>query len=85
MRKKNILQKIAIEYKNTSNNSGVVGYETTPDDITIEFRDGSKYIYDKKKTGRYRVLKMKRLANKGRGLNTYINKHVKGAYKAKII
>jgi hypothetical protein len=85
MTKKNILQKIAIEYRNSSNNSGVVQYETTPDDITIEFKDGSKYVYDKKTPGRYKVNKMKNLAKRGFGLNTYINKRIKSAYKTKLV
>lgn len=85
MRKKNILQKIAIEYKNSGNNSGVVGYETTPDGITVEFKDGSKYMYDKTRPGRYKVNKMKSLAKRGFGLNTYINKRIKSAYKTKLV
>lgn len=64
-------------YENKGGNSGVVYYEITADSITVEFRDGWKYVYDADKPGAATVAKMKELAQAGQGLNSYISSVVK--------
>lgn len=71
-------------YKNLSGNSGVVGYETAADSITVEFENGGIYLYTYQKPGRPTVERMKALAEDGRGLSTFIARDVRKAYAAKL-
>lgn len=64
------------QYGNNSE-SGVSMYEKTRDSITIKFHRGGTYLYDYTSPGQEHVEQMKSLAVAGKGLNTYINKHVK--------
>lgn len=70
-------------YANKGGNSGVVSYETTADSITVQFKDGSNYVYDAHKPGIAVVNKMKELAQAGHGLNSYISSVVKGNFSNK--
>ncbi|MEL0580411.1 hypothetical protein AACK17_17945 [Pectobacterium punjabense] len=70
-------------YANRGGNSGVVFYETTADSITVEFKDGWKYVYDTNKPGAETVSKMKELAHSGQGLNSYISSIVKKNFSSK--
>jgi hypothetical protein len=70
-------------YKNLSGDSGILAYEIGAAQITIEFLDGKKYLYDYKKPGKKDVEKMKALAVKGKGLATYINKFVRNRFSKK--
>lgn len=70
-------------YKNKGGNSGVVYYEITADSITVEFRDGWKYVYDAGNPGAATVAKMKELAQAGQGLNSYISSVVKKNFSRK--
>lgn len=70
-------------YTNRGGNSGVVAYETTADSITVEFRDGWKYVYDASNPGATTVAHMKVLAQAGQGLNSYISSVVKTRYSRK--
>jgi len=70
-------------YANRGGNSGVVTYETTADSITVEFKDGWKYVYDVNKPGTATVSKMKELAQTGQGLNSYISSVVKKNFSGK--
>lgn len=63
--------------------SGVRAYESTAGAISVEFADGTVYVYTHASAGRARVEQMKRLARAGRGLATYISQHVQHAYAAK--
>jgi hypothetical protein len=69
-------------YKNRSGHSGVVAYAITEDAIHILFRDGDEpnYLYDVASVGRAQLEAMKRLAQGGRGLSTFISQHVRDAY-----
>jgi hypothetical protein len=71
-------------YKSKDSNTGVSFYEPGKDHIIIRFRIGGTYLYDHKKPGRKAVEKMKLLAEKGKGLSTYINKYVRENYAARI-
>lgn len=71
-------------YKNLNNNSGVVAYEIGKENIKIQFRDGSLYNYTYKNPGSKHVEQMKKLAEKGFGLTTYINVYIREKYELKI-
>lgn len=71
-------------YKNLSGNSGVLAYEVGPDYIKIKFRGGAVYLYNYSATGRDNVERMKKLAEEGKGLSTFINKYVRDDYVAKL-
>jgi hypothetical protein len=64
--------------------SGIAAFEIKSDSITIEFRHGGIYRYDRVKPGRLHVSEMQRLARMGKGLNTYINKYVKDNFAEKL-
>ncbi|MGN6181149.1 MAG: hypothetical protein ACTHNW_18345 [Mucilaginibacter sp.] len=71
-------------YKNSNRDTGVVAYEMGNNGISVQFKDGSVYLYTIKSAGLASVNKMKNLAKKGKGLTTYINQHVKDRYEKKI-
>lgn len=71
-------------YANLGGDSGVVAYETTEDSIIVEFQDGSAYLYTYSSAGRSNIEQMKALAERGEGLNEFINRHVRKAYARKI-
>lgn len=75
---------LMVRYKNLSGNSGVVAYETGHDSIAVEFEDGAIYRYTYRSAGRLTMEKMKSLAEAGRGLSTFIARHVRKAYAAKL-
>jgi hypothetical protein len=63
-------------YKNRNGNSGVTHYESGEDFISLRFTGSSKiYTYNYKITGKKHVEKMKKLADSGVGLSTYISQH----------
>jgi hypothetical protein len=70
-------------YANLSGDSGVVAYEAGDGSITVEFRDGARYLYDTRSAGPKHIAAMQRLARAGRGLATYINRHVRQQYAQK--
>ena len=68
-------------YENLSHNSGVKSFEIGDDYIKIKFKDSDRvYRYSYEKAGRQHVEMMKHLATEGRGLSTYIAKHVSDWY-----
>lgn len=71
-------------YKNLSGESGVTGYDMSEDAITVYFLDGSAYLYDAVKPGLRTVQHMHKLAEHGRGLNSFINLNVKKDYARKL-
>lgn len=72
------------QYKTANHDTGVVAYEIGKDNISIQFRDGSVYVYTNKSAGPAAVAEMKILAKKGAGLTTYINQHVRDHYQEKL-
>lgn len=68
------------KYRNISGNSGVYSYEIGNDCIRVQFSSGQTYSYSYKKAGNHNVEKMKSLARKGSGLNSFINEYVKIKY-----
>ena len=72
-----------IQYKNLSAESGILAYESGDDFIRIQFQDKEVYLYTNESSGKEHIDQMKILAEKGRGLNTYINQHVRKNYAHK--
>jgi len=68
-------------YKNLGGNSNVSEYEIGADHIIVKFLGTiSTYRYSYSKAGQNQVESMKKLAQAGRGLNSYINRYVKFKY-----
>ena len=73
-----------MHYGNSNGNSGITAFEIQRQAIVIEFRHGGRYVYDYDTTGREHVEEMKVLALEGRGLATYINRHVRSRFAMKL-
>lgn len=71
-------------YANLDGGSGVVAFAIGPAGIAVEFSNGAVYVYDLERPGRHAVADMKRLARAGRGLATYISRHVRENYAKKL-
>lgn len=71
-------------YRNLSGTSGVVAFSLGDQHIDIEFQDGHRYRYTYAIPGRQEVEAMKVLAQTGRGLATFINRHVRERFAAKL-
>jgi len=71
-------------YLNRGGNSNVASYIIGADNITVQFNDGSVYLYDYASTSITRVEHMKSLASKGVGLNSYIGRVVRKNYAKKL-
>lgn len=69
-----------IRYKNLGRDSGVRYYEIGDSFIRVKFDGFNAYTYSFKKAGVSHVKNMQALALNGRGLNSYINRHVKYLY-----
>ena len=72
-----------VTYRNLGGNSNVRAYEIGSDSITVQFGDGSIYLYTYQSAGRDNIERMKSLAIAGRGLNSFIMHHVKYSYERK--
>jgi hypothetical protein len=70
-------------YRNLEGASGVLAYESGINFIKVKFVDGSTYTYTFKSAGKAAIAQMKKLAEAGRGLSTYISRYVKEKYAAK--
>jgi hypothetical protein len=77
-------QPVRKDYKDRSGTSGVRHYALGQTFIRVWFEDGGLYQYDEAKPGALHVARMKRLAEEGRGLATYINQHVRENYARKL-
>jgi len=65
-----------IPYKNLSGNSGISHYQTGTDFIRVKFKGNhTVYTYSNLVTGKRYVDEMKRRAEKGIGLGTYISQN----------
>lgn len=73
-----------VDYKSENPNAGVQNYELVKGGIILEFADRDfRYVYNAEKPGAHHVAEMIRLARSGRGLTTYVNKHIRDNYAAK--
>lgn len=71
-------------YKNLGGDSGVSAYENAEDSIKVEFKTGDCYLYTYASAGRQNIEQMKCLANRGEGLNAFINMTVRKDYAQKV-
>ena len=71
------------QYGGHAKSHGVIAYEVGPDSIDVEFTSGWVYRFSYDKPGALRVERMKELAESGRGLSTFISKHVKNRYQSR--
>lgn len=71
-------------YANRSGRSGVRAYEIGDDSITVEFSGGERYEYTAHSAGAAHLARMRALAQEGRGLSTYISRHVRERYARKL-
>lgn len=71
-------------YKNLEGHSGVTAYEPGDDSIAIEFGHKAVYLYTYSSTGKAIVNRMKKLAEKGKGLSTYISQKVRDKYERRL-
>ena len=71
-------------YGGKSGNAGVALYAMRPGAIALRFKDDQSriYVYDHTKPGATHVTQMQHLAPTGRGLTSYVNRHVRGNYSA---
>lgn len=69
-------------YRNSGGHSGVIAYDYGPNWIRLEFVGGRLYKYTASSIGASHLKTMKRLANAGRGLTTFVSTHpeVKNGY-----
>ncbi|MDO8610271.1 MAG: hypothetical protein Q7R95_07010 [bacterium] len=72
------------KYLNLGGGSGISEYEIWDDYIKVKFDDDSIYLYDYSAPGQSHVEEMKRLAQEGSGLNSYIRKYVKKNFAAQL-
>ncbi len=71
-------------YRNKGKDSGISGYEIKDDSIIVQFSTSIKYLYTYSSTGASNIEKMKKLALKGEGLNSFIMKYTRTAYASKL-
>ena len=73
-------------YQNLSGDSGILAYEYGLDWIRIRFDHGGTYEYTKASIGAAHLRTLKRLADSGDELNTFINSHpeVKNGYAERL-
>jgi hypothetical protein len=62
-------------YKNINQGSSVLAYEYGNEWITIEYVTGNLHTYKYADAGRSHVESMKKYADKGKGLDSYISQH----------
>ena len=69
-------------YNNLNRTSGVFAYEYGADYIRVQFSTGAMYLYTYQSAGSFNIEQMKILAQRGYGLNSFINRVVKRLYVA---
>jgi hypothetical protein len=70
-------------YGDHARQHGVVSYEVGPESIDVEFTSGWIYHFSYANPGQLRVDRMKELAQSGKGLSTFISKHVKNRFESR--
>ncbi len=68
------------KYLDLNKDSGIESYEISSDRISVKFKGSSVYVYSYQSAGSDNIEKMKKLAQLGDGLNSFINLHVKYKY-----
>lgn len=72
-------------YKDIDRDSGIIRYKYGDNYIIVEFKTGDHryYKYTSSKCGKYNIEKMKKKADKGDGLNEFINEKREVEYSIK--
>jgi hypothetical protein len=71
-------------YANRGGDSNVAWYEIDATSVSVQFNDGSIYLYTYQSTGSAKIEHMKLLARSGQGLNSFINRSVRKAYASRL-
>ena len=71
-------------YANRGGDSNVAWYEIDATSVSVQFNDGSIYLYTYQSTGSANIEHMKQLARSGQGLNSFINRSVRKAYARRL-
>jgi hypothetical protein len=71
-------------YANRGGHSTVAAYAVMPDGIAVQFTDGRVYLYNHDCPGRRHVGRMKAIAREGRGLATYLHRHIGNRFAARL-
>ena len=71
-------------YQSEAGESGVVAYEIGRGSIVVKFVGGEKYLYTDRSAGAKNIARMQLLAKTGRGLSTFISRHVHDKYARKL-
>lgn len=70
-----------IKYLDIDNDSGIEAYEIGAEKISVKFKDTARiYVYSYTSAGKENVKHMKKLAQSGDGLSSFINLNVKYKY-----
>lgn len=64
--------------------TGVRAFALLPGGIALRFQDGSTYVYTAEVPGPLHVEQMQALAERGAGLTTYVNRHVRESFAQKL-
>lgn len=70
-------------YQNINGDSGIESFEIGDDFIGVRFNDQDVYLYTYKSAGSDNIEQMKKLAQNGRVLCSFINQYVKKHYVLK--
>ena len=70
-------------YGDHTRQHGAIAYEIGPESIEVEFTSGWIYRFSYENPGALRVDRMKELAVSGRGLSTFISKHLKNRFESR--
>lgn len=72
-------------YKDFDKDSGIAAYDYGDDWISVQFKGGQTYEYQASKIGEEHIATMKKFADSGEGLNSYImrNSIVKNGWSSK--
>jgi hypothetical protein len=71
-------------YANLSGRSGVLAYTLGADAIEVTFVGGERYRYTRRSVGAAHLRQLIALAEAGRGLSSYISRHVHDRYAARL-
>jgi len=71
-------------YVDVDGDSWISAYQVRPDSIVVQYRDGATYVYSYRSAGIAAIETMKRLANSGEHLHSFINRFARNAYAEKL-
>ena len=66
-------------YKDINGDSGVSEYESGPDFIRVRFKKSGTYLWTTASAGSTHIRNMQQLAQRGDGLNAYIQRYVRNS------